>query len=154
MAQDPWCCYEPRRPCKMFDPILAWDRLLTFVLSLTAVVITSILARLRLSLVTQRKVKRQVSLQLEELVYSVVHRRRRIRQRLGFACGNTCLCYGAGLKDCVAYGEIHSHFHFAVPTTGVTKYVPLSLNSHYVASPRPDLPQDWITLGIYPFTMY
>ena len=86
---------------------LSWNSPLIFILSLTVVVTTSILVKLRPSLVTQHKVKKQVSLQLGEPVCSVVRKKRRIRYQVEFSHGNTiCLCYGAGFKDCVAYRQI------------------------------------------------
>ena len=75
------------------------------------VVTTSILVKLQPSLVTQRKVKKQVSLQLGEPVYSVVLKKRRTKYQAEFSHGNTIrLCYGAGFKDCVAQRRIYSFF--------------------------------------------
>jgi len=109
------------------------------------VVTTNISVKLRLSLVTQHKVKRQVLLLLGELVCSAVHRKRRTRCHVEFSYGNiACLCYGAVLRGCVACTKIYSLFLFRCVSASVVAGAPIELQM-----PSNDLPKDQISITAY-----
>lgn len=78
MAQDPWCCNESSRPCKMsFQFKLCHCANVLLPCSLTVVEIISISERLQPSRVSHQRVKRRVLLQLGELACCVAHKKPR-----------------------------------------------------------------------------